>query len=64
MSDIIIFLRSRWAFKSAKLALRVFREWSCTSLRPKIQIAQHAIDKYKMNLTGMTLSLEVAEILE
>jgi hypothetical protein len=34
------------------------------SLRPKTEIAQHYIDKYKMNITGMTLSLEVPKILE
>ncbi|MEN5053861.1 hypothetical protein [Sphingobacterium kitahiroshimense] len=48
----------------AKLAVRDFGEWACISLRPKTQIAQHYIDKYKMNITGMTLSLEVPEIFE
>jgi len=48
----------------AKLAVRDFGEWACISLRPKTQIAQHYIDKYKMNITGMTLSLEIPEIFE
>lgn len=48
----------------AKLAVRDFGEWACISLRAKTQIAQHYIDKYKMNITGMTLSLEVPKILE
>ncbi|MGJ1513924.1 hypothetical protein ACR79N_02970 [Sphingobacterium siyangense] len=34
------------------------------SLRPKTQIAQHYIDKYKINITGMTRSLEIPEIFE
>ncbi len=45
-------------------AVRDFGEWACISLRPKTQIAQHYIDKYKMNITGVTLSLEVPEIFE
>jgi len=32
-------------------------------LRPKSQIARHYIDKYNMNLTGMTLNIEVPEII-
>lgn len=49
---------------AAKRAVRDFAEWACISLRPKTQIAQHYIDKYKMDTTGMTLSLEVPKILE
>lgn len=48
----------------AKIAVAEFGELACVSLRPKSQIAQHYIDKYKMNITGMTLSLEVPEILD
>lgn len=48
----------------AKLAVRDFGEWACISLRPKTEIAVHYIDKYKMNITGATLSLEVPEIFE
>jgi hypothetical protein len=48
----------------AKIAIREFGELACVSLRPKSQIAQHYIDKYNMNITGMTLSLEVPEIID
>jgi len=48
---------------AAKIALMEFGEFACVSLKPKSQIAQHYIDKYNMNVTGMTLSLEVPEIL-
>ncbi len=48
----------------AKLAVRDFGEWACISLKPKTEIAAHYIDKYKMNITGATLSLEVPEIFE
>ncbi len=48
----------------AKIAIREFGELACVSLRPKSQIAQHYIDKYKMNITGMTLYIEVPEIID
>ena len=48
---------------AAKIAVVEFGELACVSLRPKSQIAQHYINKYSMNVTGMTLSLEVPEIL-
>lgn len=48
----------------AKIAIRKFGELACVSLRPKSQIAQHYIDKYNMNITGMTLSIEVPEIID
>ena len=48
----------------AKIAVLQFGELACVSLKPKSQIAQHYIDKYNMNITGVTLSLEVPEILE
>ncbi len=48
----------------AKIAVLEFGELACVSLKPKSQIAQHYIDKYKMNVTGVTLSLEVPEILD
>ena len=38
----------------AKIAIREFGELACVSLRPKSQIAQHYIDKYNMNITGLT----------
>lgn len=47
----------------AKIAVEEFGEKACVSLRPKNAIANHYIKKYKMNRTGMTLSLEVPEIL-
>lgn len=46
----------------AKLAVADFGELACLSLRPKSSIAQHYIDKYKMRVTGLTLSLEIPEI--
>ncbi len=48
----------------AKIAIREFGELACVSLRPKSQIAQHYIQKYNMNKTGMTLSIEVPEIID
>ena len=48
----------------AKIAVREFGDLACVSLRPKRQIAQHYINKYNMNITGMTLSIEVPEILD
>ncbi|MFO7657079.1 MAG: hypothetical protein R6W78_08430 [Bacteroidales bacterium] len=48
----------------AKIAIREFGELACVSLRPKSQIAQHYIHKYNMNITGMTLSIEVPEIID
>jgi hypothetical protein len=49
---------------AAKIAVSEYAEYACISLRPKSQIAQHYIDKYKMISTGITLSLEVPEILD
>jgi hypothetical protein len=48
----------------SKLAVEEFGELACVSLRPKTLIAQHYIDKYNMNTTGITLSIEVPEILD
>lgn len=48
---------------TAKIALLEFGEFACVSLRPKSQIAQHYIDTYGMHKTGMTLSIELTEIL-
>jgi hypothetical protein len=47
----------------AKIAVASFGELACISLKPKTSIAQHYIDQYKMNITGLTLSLEVPEII-
>jgi hypothetical protein len=49
---------------AAKLSVREYGELACVSLKPKSQIAQHYIDKYNMNVNGMTLSTEVPEILD
>lgn len=49
---------------AAKIAVSEYAELACVSLRPKSQIAQHYISKYKMTRTGLTLSIEVPEILE
>jgi hypothetical protein len=48
---------------AAKIAVAEYAELACVSLKPKSNITQHYIDKYNMNITGMTLSLEVPEIL-
>jgi len=47
----------------SKLAIKEYAELACVSLKPKGAIAQHYIDKYGMNITGATLSLELVEIL-
>ena len=47
----------------SKIAVREYAELACVSLKPKGVIAQHYIDKYGMNITGMTLSIEITEIL-
>jgi len=49
---------------AAKIAVREYGELACVSLRPKRQLAQHYIDKYNMNITGITLSIEMPEILD
>jgi hypothetical protein len=48
----------------AKIAVAEFAELACVSLIPKSLIAIHYINKYKMNVTGVTLSLEVPEIID
>lgn len=48
----------------SKIALREYGELACVSLKPKEAIAQHYIDKFGMNRTGMMLSVEIKEILE
>ncbi len=48
----------------ARIAIREFGELACVSLRPKSQIAKHYIETYKMNITGMTLSMEISEIID
>jgi len=48
----------------SKIAVKDYAELACVSLRPKDAIAQHYITKYGMNVTGMTLSVEIKEILQ
>ena len=48
----------------AKIAVLEFGELACVSLKPKSQIARHYIDKYNMKVTGLTLSIEMPEILD
>jgi len=47
----------------SKLAIKEYAELACVSLKPKGALAQHYIYEYGMNITGATLSLELAEIL-
>ncbi len=47
----------------AKIAVLEYGELACISLRPKSSIARHYVERYGMKITGMTLSLEVPEIL-
>lgn len=48
---------------AAKIAVADYAELACVSLRPKTEIAEHYIDKYNVISTGLTLSIEVPEIL-
>uniref|UniRef100_UPI00404AC0D1 N-acetyltransferase n=1 Tax=Flavobacterium sp. TaxID=239 RepID=UPI00404AC0D1 len=48
---------------AAKIAVAAYAELACVSLRPKTEIAKHYIDKYNMIATGLTLSIEVPEML-
>ena len=48
----------------AKIAVREYGELACVSLKPKLQIAKHYIEMYNMNATGVTLSIEVPEIID
>jgi hypothetical protein len=47
----------------SKIAIVSFGEIACVSLQPKSLIAEHYITKYKMKITGLTLSLEVPELI-
>ena len=48
----------------SKIAVREYAELACVSLKPKGVIAQHYIDKFGMNVTGITLSIEILEIMK
>jgi len=47
---------------AAKIAVEDYAEFACVSLRPKTEIAKHYIKTYNMVSTGLTLSIEVPEI--
>lgn len=49
---------------AAKIAVREYGELACVSLRPKSEIARHYMDNYNMRVTGLTMSIEVPEILD
>lgn len=49
---------------AAKIALENYGELACVSLRPKTEIARHYTKKYKMRIAGMSLSLEMPEIID
>ncbi|GHB33238.1 N-acetyltransferase [Mongoliitalea lutea] len=46
-----------------KIAVADFGEMACISLKPKTAIIDHYRKKYKMQVTGSTLSLEVPELI-
>ncbi len=48
----------------AKEALKDYGEMSCVSLIPKSKLASHYMGTYGMRQTGVTLSVELPEILE
>lgn len=48
----------------SKIAVREYGELACVSLKPKDAISRHYMDKYGMNRTGLTLSVEISEILD
>jgi len=48
----------------SKIAIKEYAELACVSLKPKSKIAQHYIDKYGMNITGVTLSIELKDIMK
>ncbi|AXG70919.1 hypothetical protein KORDIASMS9_03174 [Kordia sp. SMS9] len=48
---------------AAKIAILEYAELACVSLRPKTEIAQHYINSYNMTSTGLTLSIEMPEII-
>ncbi|MBA4304964.1 MAG: N-acetyltransferase [Sphingobacteriaceae bacterium] len=48
---------------AAKMALRDFGELACISLRPKTALINHYKTQYGMRQTGLTLSLEIPELI-
>ena len=49
---------------AAKIAVREYAHLACVSLRPKSELIEHYIKVYGMHKTGVTLSVEVPEILD
>lgn len=49
---------------AARIAVIEYAEYACVSLRPKSEIVEHYIRNYNMTLTGVTLSIEMPEILD
>jgi hypothetical protein len=48
----------------ATIALRDYGELACVSLRPKDAIRQHYMEKYGMQRTGITLSVDITGIMK
>ncbi|MEM6687365.1 MAG: N-acetyltransferase, partial [Bacteroidota bacterium] len=48
---------------AAQIAIFDYGELACVSLRPKTEIAQHYINTYNFMASGVTLSIEIPEIL-
>jgi len=46
------------------MVLEEYGELACVSLRPKTEIARHYMNKYKMRMAGMSLCLEMPEIID
>jgi hypothetical protein len=46
------------------IALREYGELACVSLKPKDAIRHHYIEKYGMQRTGITLSVDITGIIE
>ena len=46
----------------SRIAVKEYGELACVSLKPKDAIVQHYIEKYGMQRTGMTLSIELPGI--
>jgi hypothetical protein len=49
---------------AARIALEEYGVLACVSLRPKTEIVAHYVSKYQMKVAGMSLSLEVPELLD
>lgn len=45
-------------------ALKKYGGLACVSLKPKSKLAKHYIEKYKMRISGSSLSIEIPELLD